>query len=185
MRALSAVILTSALCLGVTVPAVAAESPQLILSDPGYPLWEIRPQERHVYVLTLEGDWKSPPDHDAVYYVNVEFPDGGTVEQRIGNDDHLFRRGDVRCLLIEYQWKKHHFERGDKLAVFVTRRDAASVPDDQEVVSNRLEVEWPFDRKVVRLPPRTRFTPREPIDAFHPEGDESVAPPKPPPPPDK
>lgn len=177
MRALSAVFLASALCLAVAVP-VGAAPPQLVLSDPGYPLWEIRPLERRVYVLTLEGDWKSAPDRDAVYYVNVEFPDGGTVEQRVG-DGRLFRRGDVQALLIEYQWKKHHFERGDRLAVFVTRRDAASVPDDQEVVSNRLEVDWPLDRKVVRLPPRTRFTPPEPIDAFHPEGEESPSAPAP------
>ena len=127
MRILSAAILATALCLAGAVSAGAA-APQLVLSDPGYPLWEIRPQERRVYVLTLEGYWKSPPGRDAVYYVNVEYPDGGTVEQRVGDDDRLFRRGDVRTLLIEYQWKKHHFERGDKLAVFVTRRDAASAP---------------------------------------------------------
>ena len=127
MRILSAAILALTLCGGLSAPAGAAP-PQLVLSDPGYPLWEIRPQERHVYVLTLEGDWKTPAARDSVYYVKVEFPDGGAVEQRVGDDDRLFRRGDVRALLIEYQWKRRHFERGDKFAVFVTRRDAASAP---------------------------------------------------------
>ena len=55
---------------------------QLVLTDLGYPLWEMRPLDRHVYVLTLEGDWKSPPDRDAAYYVNIEFPDGGTAAHR-------------------------------------------------------------------------------------------------------
>ena len=155
-----------ALALGAAASQAAAPA-QIVLSDPGYPLWEMRPLDRHVYVLTLEGDWKTPPDRDAAYSVNIEFPDGTATAHRPTND-RLFRRGDVECLLIEYQLEKHHFVRGDRLTIFITRRDAASAPDDQEVVSNRLEVEWPLDRKVTRLPPRTRFTPPEPVDTFHP-----------------
>ena len=185
MRALSAVILASALCLGVSVPAGTAESPQLILSDPGYPLWEIRPQERHVYVLTLEGDWKSPPDRDAVYYVNVEFPDGGTVEQRVRQRRPFVpaRRRALSADRIPVEKAPFRARRPAHCLRHAPRRGER--PDDQQVVSSRLEVEWPLDRKVVRLPPRTRFTLREPIDVFHPEGEESVAPPKPAPAPDK
>jgi hypothetical protein len=58
MRTLSVLSLSLAVCLS-AAPAHAA-SHQLVLADPGYALWEIRPLDRRVYVLTLEGDWKTP-----------------------------------------------------------------------------------------------------------------------------
>jgi hypothetical protein len=177
MRTLSVLSLTLAVCLS-AAPSRAAASHQLVLTDPAYALWEIRPLDRRVYVLTLEGAWKAPPDPDAGYYVNIEFPNGGTVAHRV-LDDRMFRKGDVQCLLVQYQWEKYHFQKGDALTVFVTRKKPGIAPDDQEVISNRLEVAWPFDRQVVRLAPRTRFTEREPIDAFHPEAEEPVRRPRP------
>ena len=173
MCSLSAVSLALAACLG-----AAPAAPQLVLSDPAYPLWEIRPQDRRVYVLTLQGDWKAPPDRDGDYYVNLDFPDGGTVTHRVA-DDRLFRRGDVECLLNEYQYERHHFRAGDALGVTVTRRLPAGDPDDRVVISNRLEVAWPFDREVVRLAPRTRYSPAVPVDVFHPAGEEPLVPPRP------
>ena len=178
MSSLSAVSLTLAACLGAAAPGEAPAAPQLVLSDPAYPLWEIRPLDRRVYVLTLQGNWKAPPDRDGDYYVNLDFPDGGAVMHRVADNRH-FRRGDVECLLIQYQYERHHFQPGDRLGVTVTRQLPGGGSDDQEVISNRLEVAWPFDRKVVRLAPRTRFTPPEPIDTFHPAGEEPLAPPKP------
>jgi hypothetical protein len=176
MRTLSAISLTLAACLS-AVPAQAA-SHQLVLTDPGYALWEIRPLDRRVYVLTLQGDWKAPADPDAGYYVNIEYANGGVVTHRV-LDNRMFWKGDVQCLLIQYQWEKNHFQKGDTLTVFVTRKKPGIPPDDQEVISNRLEVAWPFDRQVVRLAPRTRFTEREPVDAFHPEAEEPVRSPRP------
>jgi hypothetical protein len=176
MRTLSVLSLSLAVCLS-AIPAQAA-SHQLVLTDPGYALWEIRPLDRRVYVLTLEGDWKTPSDPDAGYYVNIEYPNGGTVTNRV-LDDRMFRKGDVQCLLIQYQWERNHFHNGDKLKVFVTRQKPGVAPADQEVISNRIEVAWPFDRQVVRLAPRTRFSEREPVDAYHPGAEGPVARPRP------
>ena len=138
--------------------------------------------DRHVYVLTLEGDWKTPPRWDAEYHVNVRYPDGAVVEHR-PTVEQFFRKGEVQVLLIQYQYEKHHFQKGDALTVFVTKRLPGGGPDDWEVVSNRLEVAWPFDRDVVRLPPKTRYSQANPIDAFFPPGQAPVAPPNLNPPP--
>ena len=177
MRTLSVVSLTLVVCLA-AAPTRAAVSPQLVLTDPGYALWEIRPLDRRVYVLTLAGAWQTPPDPGAEYYVNIEYPNGGTVTHR-ALDDTQFWKGDVECLLIQYQWEKYHFQKGDKLTVFVTRKQPGVALNNQQVISNRLVVAWPFDRQVVRLAPRTRFTAPEPVDAFHPQAAERVTPPRP------
>jgi hypothetical protein len=178
MRTLSTCSLALAVILGVAVPACLAAPPQVVLNDPDLSLFEMRPLDRHVFVLTLEGDWKTPPDWDASYYVNIQYPNGVVVEHR-PTLERMFRKGEVQCLLIEYQWEKNGFQPGDRLSVFITRRRAGSPTDAQEVISNRLEVAWPFDRKVGRRPPKTRFTEPDPIDIFRPEGDEPVKPPKP------
>ena len=167
-----------ALAVGLAAAPACFAAPPLVLSDPNLPLWEIRPLDRRVYVLFLEGDWKSPPPYDAEYYVNVEYPDGAVVEHRPAYEQP-FRRGEIQVLLPQYQYEKHNFQRGDKLTVFVTRRKPGGGPDDQEVVSNRLEAAWPFDRDVVRRPPKTKYSEREPIDIFRAPGEEPVAPPRP------
>jgi hypothetical protein len=180
MRTLAAVPLALAACLA-AAPACFADL-QITLRDPNLPLWEMRPLDRHVYVLSLEGEWmKDMPQRDAEYRVNIEFPDGAVIEHR-PPIDKMFRRGEVQVLLVQYQYEKHDLQKGDTLRIFITKRKPDGEPDDWEVVSNGLEVAWPFDRDIVRRPPRTRFTPPEPIDAFHPPGDEP-APPKPSPPP--
>ena len=180
MRTLSAVPLALAACL-CAVPACFAES-QVTLRDPNLPLWEMRPLDRHVYVLSLEGEWKrGMPQRDADYRVNIEYPDGAVIEHR-PTFEKAFRKGEIQVLLVQYQYDEHHLQRGDTLRIYITKRMPGIRPDaksdDWEVVSNRLEVAWPFDRDVVRLPPKTRFSEPEPIDAFHPPGEEPVPAPK-------
>jgi hypothetical protein len=175
MRNVPAVSAAFAVCLATAPTCLAA--PQLILSDPKAPLWEMRPLDRHVYILTLEGDWKTKPQWDAEYSIHIVFPNGVEVDHR-PTYERLFRRGEVQCVLIEYQYEKNHFQPADKLTVYVTKRKPGADPD-QEVISNRLEVAWPFDRDVVRKPPKTRFSEPDPIDAFHPSGEEPAPPPKP------
>ena len=181
MRTLAAVPLALAACLAAAPACFAA--PLIILTDPNLPLWEIRPLDRHVYVLSLEGEWTVPMEkRDGEYHVNIEYPDGAVVEHR-PTLDKLFRRGEVQVLLIQYQYEKHHLQKGDTLRIWVTKWKPGDEPDDQEVISNGLEVAWPFDRDVVRRPPKTRFSEPEPIDAFHPPGEEPIPQPKPNPPP--
>ena len=172
--ALVSLALTVLLAAAATCPA----APQLVLSDPNLPLWEMRPMDRHVYVLTLEGDWKTKPQWDAEYSVNIEFPDGAVVEHR-PVVERFFRKGEVQVLLIEYQYEKHHFQKDDRLTVFISKRLPGGGPDDRETISNPLEVAWPFDRDVVRLPPKTRFSEPTPIDTYFPPGQEPAPPPKP------
>ena len=163
------------------VASTSVAAPQLVLSDPHAPLWETRPLDRRVYVLSLEGDWKTKPEFDADYSIHIVYPNGEEVDHRPAYE-RMFRRGEVQCLLIQYQYEKYHFQRGEKLTVYVTKRKPGGGPDDQEAISNRLEVEWPFDRDIVRKPPHTRFSEPEPIDVFRQAGEEPAPPPKPNPP---
>jgi hypothetical protein len=154
-----------------TLPARAAERPALELADPGLPLWEIRPLDRHVLVLSLEGKWLQPANPDAGYYVNLLFADGRSESHRV-LDPALFRLGEVRCLFPEYQMLRHRVGRGDKVTVVISEGKAATSADAPEVISAPFVVTWPPDRPIVRRAPRTRFTPPEPIDAFPLPGDE-------------
>jgi hypothetical protein len=154
-----------AIALLFAAPTAAADDKPLIeLTDDGLPLWEIRPLDRHVLIVTLEGKWNRPPDPDAVYAVNIVYPKGERVSQRI--DDPLFFKGEVRAALVEYQWLKGGLTAGDKIGIEVTRKRAAQGPDAAEVVSNRLNLTWPLDRPVKNRPPRSQHTPQEPPDAF-------------------
>src|SRR5262249_24521744 len=136
----------------------------------GLPLWEIRPLDRHVLVLSLEGKWLRPANPDAGYYVNLLFADGASESHRV-LDPVLFRLGEVRCVFPEYQLLRHRVCRGDQVTVVISERRAVNAADAPEVVSAPFVVTWPPDRPVVRRPPGTRFTPPEPIDAFPPPAD--------------
>ncbi|HVS40023.1 MAG TPA: hypothetical protein VMS17_30975 [Gemmataceae bacterium] len=180
MRTLAAVPLALAVCLSAASTCLADQ--QITLRDPKLPLWEIRPLDRHVYILSLEGEWrKGFPDRDAEYRINIEFPDGTVIEHR-PTLDKMFRKGEVQVLLVQYQYEGH-LQKGDTLRIFITKRAPASEQNqetvDQEVVSNGLEVPWPLDRDVVRHRPYTRFSEPEPIDAFHVPGEESAKTPAP------
>jgi hypothetical protein len=146
-------------CLLLCLLPDGAGTPQLALSDEGLPLLELRPLDRRVWVLTLDGTWNRPAVAGADYQVNVRFPDGFTYSHR-PLDDALFRAGEVRCLLPEYQLLRHRAARAGTFSVFVSRRPlpgAAAGP-----ISNRITVRWPLDREIVRAAPEPRRTPPTP-----------------------
>src|SRR5258708_37108122 len=69
----------------------AVEKPALELTDEGLPLQEIRPLDRHVYILTLEGKWNRPGQDDTKHYVNILFPNGQSASHRV-LDEGMFRK---------------------------------------------------------------------------------------------
>ncbi len=82
--------------------AFAADAPPLRLTDPGLPLQELRPLDRHVWVLSLDGVWTRAAIPGIAYHVNLLFPNGRSYSHRV-LDDVLFRTGEVRCLIPDYQ----------------------------------------------------------------------------------
>ncbi len=83
--------------------AIAADKPKLI--DEERPLQELRPLDRHTYVLTLEAEWGVPdkefqiprPAEDKAHYVNIFFADGGVYSHRVLGAP-VFARGSDRFL---------------------------------------------------------------------------------------
>jgi hypothetical protein len=150
-----------------------------MLADEGLPLQEIRPQDRHVYVLTLEGRWQKPPAPGVAHHVNVLFPNGQVYSHRV-LDDALFRKGEVRCLLPEYQLIRNGVARGGDLTVVVSAGRPVNTASAQEVISDALSVHWPPKRPIVPRPPRTRHTPPRPIDDFPLPGEQMPEKPAPP-----
>src|SRR6185437_11847835 len=104
-------------------PAFAADGPLLRLTDPGLPLQEIRPLDRHVWILALEGKWRQPPTPGFSYYVNLIFPGGRSYSHRI-LDDALFAAGEVRCLIPEYQLVRNGLARRGRFIIVVSARRA-------------------------------------------------------------
>jgi hypothetical protein len=149
-----------ALTLGVVLGARGAEGPKLRLSDGGYPLWEIRPLDRRVYVVSLDGVWKRPAKSGARYQLGVVFPDGTTYTHRPINDD-LFERGEMRFMLPEYLLLRTK-AAGGRVKLFVTERLTADARP--EVISNGLELTWPLKRAIARRAPATKFSPPRPLD---------------------
>ena len=171
MRPLILAAAVVAFCAGST----ASGGEVLRLSDPKLPLQELRPLDRHVTVLTLEGEWKKPATTGILHYVNILFPNGRSYSHRVFDDD-LFRLGEVRVVLPEYVLLRNGVARKGTFTVVVSARRSVTSASAPEVISNRLTVHWPLDRPVVRRPPRTRYTPAPPIDALPPVPDESVPP---------
>jgi hypothetical protein len=154
------------LALLLTVTLDAAPSP-LLLTDPNLPLQELRPLDRHVWVLSLEGNWKQPALPGVAYHVNLLFPNGQSYSHRV-LDDAAFRAGEVRCLIPEYQLVRNGLARGGRITIVVSARRTVASLLDPEIVSAPMEVAWPMNRPINRWPPRTRFAQPEPIDAFRP-----------------
>jgi len=198
--------LTSTLTLTLAL-GFAADKPQLELTDPELPLYIIRPNDRLVHVLTLDGAWNRPATPGKSYYVNVLFPNGkgystrvdenlqsiktlkdvlesGVVVQRVV-EDSLFRRGEVVCYIQDYQLRRNGLAKGGKFTIVVSVAKGVTSAKDDAVVSNVLEVKWPMDRKIARRPPRSRHADPEPVDAFVPPGEEPERERIPPPKPDK
>jgi hypothetical protein len=162
--------LAVALSLALTASRAGAAAGRLTLADEKLPLQEIRPQDRHVWVLTLEGTWQQAPTFGHPFYVNLLFPNGTSYSHRV-LDEALFRAGEVRCLMPEYQLIRSGVARGGTITVVISADRAVKSARAPEVISAPFEVRWPMDRPVVRRPPRTRHTPPPEIDAMPLPGD--------------
>ena len=144
-----------------------ATEPPLRLSDPNLPLQEIRPLDRHVWVLSLDGVWKQPAMAGIVYHVNLIFPNGQSYSHRV-LDDAAFRLGEVRCLVPDYQLLRNGLAQGGSFTIVISARRSVTSALADEVVSVPYDVRWPMKRPILRWPPRTHVTPPDPIDAFPP-----------------
>ncbi|HZY90282.1 MAG TPA: hypothetical protein VFE78_36000, partial [Gemmataceae bacterium] len=174
----------------------AAGQARLTLADEKLPLQEIRPLDRHVWVLTLEATWQRPPTFGVPHYVNLLFSNGTSSSHRV-LDEALFRAGEVRCLLPQYQLIRGGVDRGGAITIVISAGRAVRSARAAEAISAPFEVRWPMDRPVVRLAPRTRHTPPPEIDAMPLPGEMPAVPvppvrrlpvkpaPLPPPTPDK
>jgi hypothetical protein len=154
-----------ALVLGAAPLVAAAEQPALELTDEGLALQEVRPLDRHVWILTLEGKWNRPGNDDTKYYVNILFPNGQSASHRVP-DEALFLKGEVRCVLQEYELVRNGVARGGDLVIVVSQKRPVSSSTAPEVISDAFKVTWPMDRPVVTRPPRTRHSPPPVIDAL-------------------
>src|SRR5258708_29295907 len=114
---------------------------------------------------TREGKGNRPGEDDRKKYVNILFPDGQSASHRV-LDEGMFRKGEVRCVLQEYELVKNDVAKGGDLIVVVSEKRPVSSPTAAEVISDALKITWPLDRPVVTRPPRTRHSPPPPIDAF-------------------
>lgn len=171
MRLLPSLTLTLAAMVGFAAAANAADQPRIQLSDEKLPLYELRPLDRRVFILTLDGKWGQPATAGTTYYVNLLFPNGQSSTHRV-LDDEVFRQGEVRAVIQDYLLKRSGIADGGKFAVVVSAGKPATSTGAREVISNVLEVSWPMDRPVVQKAPRTRYTLPEPIDPFPPAPNE-------------
>jgi hypothetical protein len=173
---------------GFTAAARGDDKPRLELTDPKLPMYELRPLDRRVYGLTLEGTWHSPAKSGANHYVNILFPNGRAYSVRVDEnpvaaqklvaeskngeltyrqiEDSPFRRGEVRCLIPENEISRNGLARGGKLTIVVSVDKAVTSAKAKEVVSNSLEVSWPLERTLAQKPPRSRYSDPEPVDAM-------------------
>jgi hypothetical protein len=160
---------------------LAADKSKLI--DEERPLQELRPLDRHTYVLTLEAEWgvegkqKLRPADDKSYYVNLFFPDGGVHSHRVlgapvfarGSDkyldypdrvkqgqvttDPMFLQGEVRCLVPDYQLARHGMAKGGKFSVAVSVDEPATAIDSKNVITQPIEIAWPLKGREIQTKP--------------------------------
>jgi hypothetical protein len=143
------------LCLALSLVGPATAGPVLQLADEHLPLWEMRCQDRRVYVLTLEGTWDRSPEADASYYIQVHFPDGQAYVHRV-LDTEALRGGEVRCLIQDYQLQRHRLAPGEAVKVVIFEKKASRAAP--KAISNELEVPALLRRTISREPP-VRLTP--------------------------
>jgi hypothetical protein len=170
--------------------SLAADKPKLI--DEERALQVMRPLDRFTYVLTLEGEWgvegseKLRPADNKTYFVNLFFEDGGVYSHRVlgapvfakGYDryldyperlergqavaDPMFLRGEVRCLVPDYQLARHGIAKGGKFSVAVSVDEAATSLDSDKVITEPIEITWPIEKRPIQKKPvRTRHSPPE------------------------
>jgi hypothetical protein len=161
--------------------ATADDKPKLI--DENRPLQELRPMDRHTYVLTLEAEWgvdgkeKLRPAKNKTYYVNVFFPDGAVYSHRVlgvsvfanGSDKYLdypervergqavadpkLLEGEVRCLLPDYQLARHGIAKSGKFSVALSVGDPAKSLESDNVITQPIEITWPLKDRPVQKTP--------------------------------
>lgn len=148
-----------------TSSAMAADQPRLVLMDEGLSIQELRPLERHVYVLTLEGTWKAPAKYGVKHYVNVIFPNGAVAAHHVLSEEYV-RKGEVRVLIQEHDLICNNVARGAKLTIVISQDKGILAATDAEVISEPFVTPWPLDRPIVKRRVETRHTPPEEIDAM-------------------
>jgi hypothetical protein len=144
--------------------AAAPAKPPLELVDEGLPLQELRPLDRRVYVLTLYGRWNQAPATGA-HYVNFFFPNGGSYSHRV-QEEELFRKGELRCVIQGPQLIRNGVSNGGKFTVVISANQPVRSPTAPEVISNALEESWPMQRPVSRFRPYTKYSEKPPVDIF-------------------
>jgi hypothetical protein len=145
--------------------ASGAEPPRLKLIDEGLAIQELRPLERHVWVLTLEGEWKAPAKPGVKHHVNVFFPGGASASHRVLSEEYA-AKGEFRVPIQEKDLVRNEVPRGAKLTVVISADKAVTSADAPEVISEPFVTPWPLDRTIVKRAVHTRHTPPEPIDKF-------------------
>jgi hypothetical protein len=161
----SAAVLSLSLTLLLTTSAFSADPPRLVLSDEELSIQEIRPLERHDWILTLEGKWSTPPKPGVKHYVNVIFPNGAVSSHRVLSEDYA-RKGEFRVVIQEYDLIRNQVPRGAKLTIVISQDKMITSATDPEVISEPFVTPWPLDRPIVKRPVETRHTPPGEIDAM-------------------
>ena len=147
------------------VPFTAADPVRLVLMDEELSIQELRPLDRHVWVLTMEGKWTNPTKPGVKHYVNVFFPNGGGASHRVLSEEYA-RKGEFRVLIPEPDLIRNKVPRGAKLTIVISVDKPVTSPDAPEVISEPFETLWPLDRPIVKRPVYTRHTPPDPPDAM-------------------
>jgi hypothetical protein len=160
-----AAVLSFSLTLLATTTAYSADPPRLVLKDEGLSIQEIRPLERHDWILTLDGKWSVPAKPGVKHYVNIIFPNGAVSSHRVLSEDYA-RKGEFRVVIQEHDLIRNQVPRGAKLTIVISQDKAVTSATDPEVISEPFVTPWPLDRPIVKRPVETRYTPREPIDAM-------------------
>ena len=161
----TAAVLSLSLAFILAAFAFGAEPPRLKLVDEELSIQELRPLERHVWVLTLEGKWGAPPKPGVKHYVNVIFPNGASASHRVLSEEYA-GKGEFRVLIQENDLVRNQVPRGAKLTVVISVDKAVTSADAAEVISEPFVTPWPLDRPIVKRAVHTRHTPPEPIDKF-------------------
>jgi hypothetical protein len=156
-------ILSLSLILTPATFASGAEQPRLKLVDEELAIQELRPLERHVWVLTLDGKWSTPAKPGVKHYVNVIFPNGASASHRVLSEEYA-GKGEFRVLIQENDLVRNQVPRGAKLTVVISVDKAVTSADAAEVISEPFVTPWPLDRPIVKRAVHTRYTPPEPID---------------------
>jgi len=174
MRSYMPFAVTIALFLGFA--ATALSKSRLELVDERLPLQELRPLDRRVYILTLDGKWNQAAPAETCY-VNFIFPNGACYSHRI-EETELFHKGEVRCIIQGPQLIRNHLDSGGKFTIVVSAGREVTSASAPEVISNALQETWPMHRQISKFRTRTKYTELPPVDAFPIPGD---SPPPPPP----